>query len=78
MMEERLKLRKQEFISRKLFKCNQAILEEIETEVDLLMYDLLERKKGSNTEIPARPARPNRVVDTIILDANPFKKDTLK
>lgn len=54
--------------------CYEDMLEEINIEVDSMMYFLVQKMQGNSDEMPARPARPGRLVDTISLDERPKGK----
>lgn len=51
--------------------CREEMLEEINMEVDSMMYFLVKKMKGESGEMPSRPIRPKRLVDTISLIERP-------
>lgn len=53
--------------NKKYQECQKQFLTELEYEVDSMMYYLVEKMKGNSDQIPSRPIRPNRLVDTIEL-----------
>ena len=52
-------------------KCEEQLLDEINIEVDSMMYFLVQKMKGMTNEMPNRPDRPGRLVDTINLEDKP-------
>lgn len=48
--------------------CSELLLEEITEEVDSLMYFLVQQMNGETGDMPPRPNRPVRLVDTIRLE----------
>jgi len=52
-------------------KCFDEFFEEINLEVDSIMFFLGEKMKGNTDQMPARPDRPGRLVDTITLEKKP-------
>lgn len=67
LMDLELSQRIEAYKTKKYRECKKKFLQEVEYEVDSMMYYLVERMKGKSDEIPPRPPRPNRLVDTIEL-----------
>lgn len=55
-------------------ECYEDLLEEINIEVDSMMFYLVQKMKGNSDEMPPRPPRPGRLVDTISLEQLPKEK----
>lgn len=50
--------------------CRNKINEEISIEVDSMMFYLVQKMRGLSNEMPQRPDRPGRLVDSIELEVN--------
>ena len=63
-MEDRINRYKKD----QLIDCKVEMLRDINMEVDSMMYFLVQKMKGNTDEMPQRPPRPGRLVDTIELE----------
>ena len=70
-MENRINRYKQD----QLIDCKVEMLRDINMEVDSMMYFLVQKMKGNTDEMPQRPDRPGRLVDTIELEDNALPED---
>ena len=61
--------RKVDYTSDEIAECKAELINTISYEVDSLMFYLVEKMKGNSNEMPARPDRPSRLVDTIELES---------
>lgn len=68
IMDTALQAKVQKYKSKKLNACKTEFMEEINIEVDSMMYFLVEKMNGNSEDMPPRPPRPGRLVDTITLD----------
>lgn len=71
LIKKELKLKVEEYKNRRLKTCRKELVSDINIEVDSIMYFLVEKMKGKSDEMPIRPDRPGRLVDTISLENKP-------
>lgn len=68
VIERELQAKVVKYKKKKSKKCQREMMEEISIEVDSIMFYLVAQMNGETDIMPARPARPSRLVDTIKLD----------
>jgi len=68
IMDNALQVKITKYKSKKLIACEEELMEEINIEVDSMMYFLVEKMNGDTEGMPPRPPRPGRLVDTIPLE----------
>ena len=61
--------RADKFLKEKIERCQKTYMSQIEYEVDSMMYFLVQKIKGQDGQMPPKPSRPDRLVDTIKLDS---------
>lgn len=71
VVQEELQKRIISYKEVKTEKCKEDMMEKINLEVDSMMYYLVQKMNGTSDEMPKRPNRPSRLVDTITLEEKP-------
>lgn len=68
LIDLELSSRIEKFTVKRQNRCEDELLEEVEYEVDSMMYYLVSKMTGQDSKAPDRPNRPGRLVDTIQLE----------
>lgn len=68
LVEEELTKRINSYKEIRTNKCYEELMEKVNLEVDSMMYYLVQKMNGKSSEMPVRPDRPGRLVDTIMLE----------
>jgi hypothetical protein len=72
LISDEIEFRANKFIQDRVERCRVKYMTQIEYEVDSMMYFLVQKIKGTDDQMPSKPLRPDRLVDTIKLDS--FKR----
>jgi len=59
----------EKYKKKKKLRCKNEMMEQISIEVDSMMFFLVAQMNGETDIMPARPPRPERLVDTIALES---------
>ena len=73
LMQKSLKEKEDQYYKIQYNNCSEKLYEEINLEVDSIMFFLVQKMKGQNDIMPQRPSRPARLVDTISLEEKPIE-----
>ena len=68
LIDLELSSRIEKFTVKRKKLCEDKLMEEVEYEVDSMMYYLVSRMTGQDSKAPDRPDRPGRLVDSIELE----------
>ena len=68
LIELELSSRIEKFTIKRQKRCDDDLMEEVEYEVDSMMYYLVSKMTGQDSKAPDRPNRPGRLVDSIELE----------
>jgi len=71
LIQESLEQKEDHYFQLQYNECREELYEEINLEVDSIMFFLVQKMKGQNDIMPERPSRPARLVDTISLEGKP-------